>query len=145
MNTNTTVGTTEAEPKLELPIDELVDCIQSLLFDLGHARPTAIYKDEHWFKHGKVSHIVYYDRTVGYPVTRKKVTFEQAKDLLIKNALLPEQPSYVTIGNNVRILAVSRNLRDFGGRVVSSTNYKNNYLTRIKTTLTDYKSIISAI
>lgn len=140
-----TLGITEVEHKLDLSTEELIDCIQSLLFDLGHARPTAIYNGDHWFKHGKVSHIIYYDRTVGYPVTRKKVTFEQAKDLLIKNALLPEQPSYVTIGNNVRILAVSRNLRDFGGRVVSSTNYKNNYLTRIKTKLTDYKSIISAI
>lgn len=130
---------------LDISLPELVDCIQNLLFDLGHSRPTLVYGEDHWFKHSKVSHVIYYDRTLGMPITKKKVTFEKAKELLIKNALLPESPCYLTIGNNVRVLAVSRNLRDFDGRVVSSTRYKSNYLSRIKKHITDYKSIISAV
>ena len=130
---------------LDINLSDLVDCIQNLLFDLGHSRPTVLYGEDHWFKHGKVSHIIYYERTLGMPVKKRKITFEQAKQLLIKNALIPETPCYLTIGNNVRVLAVSRNLRDFDGRVVSSTRYKSNYLSRIKKHITDYKSIISAI
>lgn len=130
---------------LDISLPELVDCIQNLLFDLGHSRPTVLYGEDHWFKHGKVSHIIYYERTLGIPVKKRKITFEQAKQLLIKNALIPETPCYLTIGNNVRVLAVSRNLRDFDGRVVNSTRYKSNYLSRIKKHITDYKSIISVI
>ena len=130
---------------LDIELPELIDCIQNLIFDLGHSRPTVVYGDDHWHKHGKVSHIIYFDRTLGMPIKKKKVTLEQAKQLLIRNALLPESPCYLTIGNNVRVLAVTRNLRDFDGRVVVSTRYKSNYLSRIKKHITDYKSIISAI
>lgn len=103
-----------------------------MLLDLGHARPTIVYKND------KPHLVVYFDQSPGKIVVKKTRLYEDCLELLHKNAALPRTKNYITMGNNAPIVVDAVNLEDFDGRTVHLNLFVNHYLTLTKAEITDF-------